>query len=71
MKSETTAVIIMSGSMNAYSTIVRSCINAMNACAKLQDADHVVEFQKLKHWAEQCHDEAVLKQAKDGAPCNG
>lgn len=71
MKNEVTTVVIMGGSINAYSTIVRACITAMNACAKLQDSDHVLEFQQLKHWAEQCHDEAVIKQAEGGAPCNG
>lgn len=59
---ETQVVTIAASDINLYSTIMRACITASNACVKLHDADHYQAFCELKEWASDCYDTAVTMQ---------
>lgn len=60
-----TEVVIAPSMLNAYATIERACITAMNACAKAHATDQLKQFQQLKSWAESqyiyCVDELTEK----------
>lgn len=46
-----TPVTITTSELNQYSTIMRACITATNACAKLGNEKKMDEFAHLYAWA--------------------
>lgn len=54
-----TVVTIAGSDVNACSQIIRAALAGSNACARLNDKEHMDMFLQLKSWAEDMHEDLL------------